>query len=81
VFTTTAEGALHALNDETLEPLWSAELAALAPVPPITFAVDGEQFVAVVVGGNRFSDELSFRPPGADISKDLFVVVVYGLPS
>src|SRR5690606_28799819 len=51
VFTTTAEGRLHALNDETLETVWSMKFASLTPTPPMTFAVDGKQYIAVVVGG------------------------------
>ena len=65
VFTTSAEGTLHALNDETLEPVWSRKFGSLASVPPVTFEVDGKQFVAVVVGGNRFTDRAGL-PPARD---------------
>ena len=81
VFTTTAEGRLHALNDETLETVWSTKFGSLTNVPPITFAVDGEQFLAVVVGGNVYTDALSYRPPEMGLSEPLFVLLVLGLPS
>ncbi len=81
VFTTTAEGSLHALDDETLAPLWKTKFASLTAVPPITFEVDGEQFVAVIVGGNAFAGELSYRPPEMSLAQPIFVLAVLGLPS
>jgi alcohol dehydrogenase (cytochrome c) len=80
VFTTTADGSVHALNDETLETLWSKHLGTLTPVPPITFAVDGRQYVAVVVGGNALAADLSYRPAAMRMTEALFVLVVLGLP-
>jgi alcohol dehydrogenase (cytochrome c) len=81
VFTTTAEGRLHALDDETLETVWSSKFGSLTSVPPFAFAVDGEEFVAVVVGGNAWSHELSYRPPEMGLTEPLYVLVVLGLPS
>ncbi len=79
VFTTTAEGTLHALHDETLETLWSAGFGTLTPNPPITFEVDGEQLLAVVVGGNRFNKDLSYQPEQMKMNEALFVLVVLGV--
>ncbi len=79
VFTTTAEGTLHALNDETLETVWSTKFGSLTDVPPITFEVDGQQFIAVVVGGNSYTGNLSYRPPEMGLSEPLFVLAVLGL--
>uniref|UniRef100_Q11F37 Pyrrolo-quinoline quinone n=1 Tax=Chelativorans sp. (strain BNC1) TaxID=266779 RepID=Q11F37_CHESB len=79
IFTTTAEGRLHALNDETLETVWSTKFGSLTDVPPITFEVDGEQFIAVVVGGNSYTSTLSYRPPEMGLSEPLFVLAVLGL--
>jgi alcohol dehydrogenase (cytochrome c) len=81
VFTTTAEGRLHALDDETLETVWSSKFGSLTSVPPFAFAVDGEEFVAVVVGGNAWSHELSYRPPEMGLTEPLYVLIVLGLPS
>jgi alcohol dehydrogenase (cytochrome c) len=81
VFTTTAEGTLHALDDRTLEPVWSEKFATLSPVPPFTFEVDGEQFIGVVVGGNSLAASLSYRPPEMGITESLYVLVILGEPS
>jgi alcohol dehydrogenase (cytochrome c) len=81
VFTTTADGRLHALDDETLETVWSTRLGSLTAVPPIAFEVDGEEFIALVVGGNAYSHDLSYRPPDLGLTEPLYVLIVLGLPS
>ncbi|WP_158541592.1 outer membrane protein assembly factor BamB family protein [Pelagibacterium lacus] len=81
VFAMTAEGTLHALDEETLEPVWSRKFGSLAPIPPVTFEVDGQQRIAIVVGGNAFTPDLSYRPPEMGISEPIFVLVVLGLRS
>jgi alcohol dehydrogenase (cytochrome c) len=79
VFTTTANGTLYALNDETLETVWSMPFASLTASPPITFAVDGEQFIAVLVGGNSFVGSLSYKPREMTAVQPLFVLAILGL--
>ncbi|HEY4201726.1 MAG TPA: PQQ-binding-like beta-propeller repeat protein [Devosiaceae bacterium] len=79
VFTSTADGTLFALNDETLETVWSYRFATLTAVPPITFEAGGEQYVAVVVGANGFDKALSYRPKDMDITEALYVLVVLGV--
>lgn len=81
VFAMSAEGTLHALDDETLDPAWSRKFGSLTPIPPITFEVDGQQRIAVVLGGNGFSPDLSYRPPEMNISEPIFVLIVLGLRS
>jgi alcohol dehydrogenase (cytochrome c) len=60
--------------------VWSQRFATLTAVPPVTFAVDGRQFVAVVVGGNAMTGGLSYRPSSMSLTEKLFVLVVLGLP-
>jgi alcohol dehydrogenase (cytochrome c) len=81
VFTTSADGTLHALDDETLATVWSMPFASLTASPPITFAVDGEQFIAVLVGGNSFVGSLSYKPREMTAVQPLFVLAVLGLRS
>jgi len=50
VFTGTPEGHLKAFNDETGEELWSFQTGSGVVGQPITWEMDGEQFVAVVSG-------------------------------
>ncbi len=50
VFSSEPDGKLVALDAKTLKPLWSFDTGAGLNAPPITFQVDGKQFVAVLAG-------------------------------
>ncbi len=50
VFAGHPSGELVALDAETLEELWRFETGAGLNAPPITYSVDGKQYVAVLVG-------------------------------
>lgn len=80
VFTTTADGRLYALDDETLEPVWSHQFATLTTAPPITFSVDGRQYLAVLVGGNSFAADLPYPAPQTLSVQSLLTLAVLGLP-
>jgi alcohol dehydrogenase (cytochrome c) len=50
VFAGYAEGQVVALDAETLEELWRFETGSAINAPPISFMVDGKQYIAVEVG-------------------------------
>ena len=50
VFTGTPEGYLKAFNDKTGEELWSFQTGSGVVGCPVTWEIDGEQFVAVPSG-------------------------------
>ncbi len=79
VWTTSADGTLYALDDRTLETLWTYRFPTLSPAPPITFSVDGRQRVAVLLGGNSFVSRLSYQPAEMTERQSLLVLVVVGL--
>src|SRR5262252_5628162 len=49
LFTTTTNGEVFALDDKTLKPLWSFSTGSLSSAPPMTYAVNGKQYVAVLI--------------------------------
>ncbi len=53
VFSGEGSGELFALDAESGKKLWSAPTEAGVNAPPITYQVDGKQYVAVVAGGNK----------------------------
>jgi len=60
-FTALTNGDVVALNDDTLEQLWSFNLGTPLKAPPMTFAVNGKQFVALQTSGlhvhpNRYTN-------------------------
>ena len=50
VFTGTPEGEFKALDDETGEMLWSFQTGSGIVGQPVTWEMDGEQYVSVVSG-------------------------------
>jgi alcohol dehydrogenase (cytochrome c) len=62
LFTTTYEGTIWALDDETLKPLWSFSTGAFSAAAPMTYAVNGKQYVAVLIGNRKDFDIVSKRP-------------------
>jgi PQQ-dependent dehydrogenase (methanol/ethanol family) len=52
VFSGAGEGRFAAYNSTTGEELWSYQCAAGVNAPPISYGIDGQQYIAVAVGGN-----------------------------
>lgn len=52
VFTGEGNGWFDALNAKTGERVWRFNLGAGVNAPPVTYEVDGQQYVAVAAGGN-----------------------------
>ena len=50
VFTGDAQGYLIAFDDRTGKVLWKFQTGASVHAPPISYAVDGKQYVAIVAG-------------------------------
>ena len=53
VFTALLDGTLIALDDQTLEELWSINVGTGINAPPMTYAVDGKQYIAIATGLTR----------------------------
>jgi glucose dehydrogenase len=51
VFTGSSDKHVIALDAKTGAPLWSYETAAGVNAPPITYAVNGRQYVAIAATG------------------------------
>ncbi|HSF71380.1 MAG TPA: PQQ-binding-like beta-propeller repeat protein, partial [Methylotenera sp.] len=52
LFTGEGEGNFNAYNSQTGELLWQAKSEFGVNAPPITYSIDGVQYVAVASGGN-----------------------------
>jgi PQQ-dependent dehydrogenase (methanol/ethanol family) len=52
LFIGEGNGKFNALNSRTGERLWQFDCGAGVNAPPITYQVDGKQYVAVAAGGN-----------------------------
>jgi alcohol dehydrogenase (cytochrome c) len=50
IFTGHADGKISAYDAKTLDELWSFETGSGVNAPPISFSVDGKQYIAIAVG-------------------------------
>jgi len=53
VFSGLLDGTVAAFDDETLSPLWTFNTGISFKGPPITYAVDGKQYIAIIAGGEK----------------------------
>ncbi len=79
VFTTTTDGTVYALDDKTLKPLWSFNTGSFSSAPPMTYAVDGKQYVAVLIGGNVQTRDVLNKTPSLKDMQNTSMLYVFGL--
>ena len=54
VFSADGAGNLFALDAETGKPLWNFNLGVAFRANPVTYVVDGKQYIAVSAGNSLF---------------------------
>jgi alcohol dehydrogenase (cytochrome c) len=79
VFTTTADGTVYALDDETLKPLWTFNAGSFSSAPPMTYAVNGKQYVAVLIGGNAQARDMMNKTPAHKDLQNTSLLLVFSL--
>ena len=79
VFTTTTDGTVYALDDETLKPLWRFNTGSFSSAPPMTYAVNGKQYVAVLIGGNTQTRDLLNKTPALKDMQNTSMLFVFSL--
>jgi alcohol dehydrogenase (cytochrome c) len=55
VFSGTSDGYVYALNAATGDPLWRFQTGGIILGPPVTFLVDGKQYLAIAAGSALFT--------------------------
>ena len=66
VFSSQVEGTFEAMNSSSLDPLWSVNLGAGINAPPISFAVNNKQYIAILVEGGPVADLQGYVAKGED---------------
>ncbi|MBV8612432.1 MAG: PQQ-binding-like beta-propeller repeat protein, partial [Acetobacteraceae bacterium] len=79
VFTTTTDGTVYALDDETLKPLWSFNTGSYSSAPPMTYSVNGKQYVAVLIGGNVQTKAFLDHTPNLKDMQNTSMLFVFSL--
>ncbi len=78
LFTAQADGKIMAIDKETLAELWSFHVGTPISAPPMTYAVNGKQYVAIAVGGALYRPN-DFNTQELTILQRNAQIVVFGL--
>jgi alcohol dehydrogenase (cytochrome c) len=79
VVTALLDGTVVALDDQTLEELWRFNAGSGFNAPPMTYAVDGKQYIAIASGLFRNARNKLSRAPEAKNSSQATMIWVFGL--
>ncbi len=66
VFSSMVNGDFFAADDQTLQTLWSVNLGSPIEAPPMTYAVNGQQYVVIPVGTSNIN---SLFPNGGYLTR------------
>jgi alcohol dehydrogenase (cytochrome c) len=80
VVTALIEGTVMALDDQTLEELWSFNVGTGINAPPMTYSVNGKQYIAIATGltGNSVG-RLATTPEKRNLGKSATMIFVFTL--
>jgi len=79
LFTTTVDGTIYAIDDETMKPLWSFNTGSFSSAPPMTYSVNGKQYVAVLIGGSGVPRDMLNKTPGYKDMQNTSMLFVFSL--
>ena len=80
VVTALLDGTIMALDDQTLEELWTINVGTGINAPPMTYAVDGKQYIAIATGLTRNQvGKLANAPEMKNLAKNATMIFVFGL--
>ena len=80
VVTALLDGTIMALDDQTLEELWSINVGTGINAPPMTYAVDGKQYIAIATGLTRNSmGRLATTPEKRNLRRSATMLFVFAL--
>jgi alcohol dehydrogenase (cytochrome c) len=79
VVTALLDGTIVALDDQTLDELWSVNVGTGFNAPPMTYAVDGKQYIAIASGLFRNARNKLSRSPDMKNISNATMIWVFGV--
>jgi alcohol dehydrogenase (cytochrome c) len=79
VVTALLDGTVMALDDQTLETLWSVNLGTGFVAPPMTYAVNGKQYIAIASGIGGVGRSKLSKSPEMKYQSNATMLYVFGL--
>ena len=79
VLTTTADGTVYVLDDTTLKPIWTFNTGSFSSAPPMTYSINGKQYIAVLIGGNVQTKGILDKTPAFKDMQNTSMLYVFSL--
>jgi alcohol dehydrogenase (cytochrome c) len=79
VFLALLDGTVAAYDDTTLDELWKINVGSGFSAPPMTFEVNGRQYVAIVSGPSPVAKARLVNTPELKEQRNALVLYVFGL--
>ena len=79
VFVALLDGTVAAFDDTTLEPLWKINMGSGFGAPPMTFEVNGKQYLAIASGPSGTSRTKLLATPELNEQRSATVLYVFSL--
>jgi alcohol dehydrogenase (cytochrome c) len=79
VFTALLDGTVAAFDDTTLDQLWSVNVGTGFSAPPMTFAVNGKQYLAITTGPGASAQSRLVNTPELKDQGNATVLYVFAL--
>jgi alcohol dehydrogenase (cytochrome c) len=79
VFVALLDGTIAAFDDTTLDQLWKINVGAGFGAPPMTFEVNGKQYLAIASGPSATSRTKLLATPELNDQRSATVLYVFGL--
>jgi alcohol dehydrogenase (cytochrome c) len=79
IFLGLADGTVAAFDDTALEEMWKTNLGAGFNAPPMTFEVNGKQYVAIASGLGGAARSTIAKTPELKDQRNATVLYVFGL--
>ena len=79
VVTALLDGTIIAYDDQTLDELWRINVGTGFNAPPMTYAVDGKQYIAIASGLGPVAKAKLARSPERKFQGNATMLYVFGL--
>ena len=79
VFIALLDGTVAAFDDTTLDELWKVNIGTGFTAPPMTFEVNGRQYVAIASGPSSVARSKLVNTPELKEMRNATVLYVFGL--
>jgi len=79
VFVALLDGTVAAFDDTTLDELWKINVGSGFSAPPMTFEVNGKQYLAIASGASPTSRTKLLASPELKEQSNATVLYVFGL--